>query len=276
VLNRAKTAEEKNREMKLVSLLAAAAIAASQLQAQCPAIEYTLSKDGIGPFTMKTCVVVKGKQATFTGTARNDSGQAIRQASWCVLAPKQESGCAFTPWTIGPLPPGQTLNWNITGPAGRGLPKHTVVLSRVSPVTKLDSVRKLYVEQIDGGNGPMSRDQLKALIANSGRFEPVEDTTSADAVLKGRSETRDVASAFQSSERSGNVGVVLGIGGTQISGANGKSDSQSRTETIVAESLVLRLVLPSGESIWAWDDTKSCDQAKAACAIADMVAVAVK
>ena len=33
--------------MKLVSLLAAAAIAASQLQAQCPAIEYTLSKDGI-------------------------------------------------------------------------------------------------------------------------------------------------------------------------------------------------------------------------------------
>jgi len=135
---------------------------------ECPAIEYIWSTDGIGPIAMKTCVQVRGKQATFTGTARHDSGQVIREASWCVLPPKrQELGCAFTLWTTEPFAPGQTLEWDITGPAGRGLPRHRLVLSRMSVVSKLDSVRKLYVEQIEGGNGLMSRDQLKALIANS-------------------------------------------------------------------------------------------------------------
>jgi len=147
------------------------------------------------------------------------------------------------------------------------------VLSGLSVVSKLDSVRKVYVEQIEGGNGPMSRDQLKALIANSHhRFEVAEDPATADAMLKGRSESRDAGSVFQSSKRSDD----LLIGGTLVAGASGKSDTRGRTQTITTESLVLRLVLPSGENLWAWDDTKLCYQAKAACAIGDVVSVAIK
>jgi hypothetical protein len=34
-------------------------------------------------------------------------------------------------------------------------------------------------------------------------------------------------------------------------------------ETIVAESMVARLVSASGENLWAWDDTKACLGSKA-------------
>jgi hypothetical protein len=261
---------------RLITLLAVAAIAASHLQGQCPVVQYTWSTDGIGPIAMRTCVQVDGKQATFTGTARNDSGQNIRRASWCVLPPKQQDGCAFSLWTTGPFAPGQTLEWNITGPARRGFPEHKVVLSQLLVANKLDAVRKLYVEQIDGVNGPMSRDQLKALVANSHRFELVPDPAKADALLQGRSETRDGGFVFRSSQHSDTLGLAVPIAGTVVAGGNGKTDNQGRRDTIVAESLVLRLVLPSGENAWAWDDTKSCYQAKAACAIEDLAAVANK
>jgi hypothetical protein len=113
-------------------LLGVAIIAACQLPAQSPTQGYALSKDGIGPFTMRTWVDVRGKEATFTGSARNDSGQSIRQASWCVQGIHQQSGCAFSLWTTGVWEPGETLEWNVTAPAGNGLPKHTVALSKVS------------------------------------------------------------------------------------------------------------------------------------------------
>ena len=226
---------------------------------------------------METCVQLDSKQATFTGTAPNDSGQVIRQASWCVLPLKQQDfSCAFSLWTTGPFAPGQTLEWKVAGAAGRGLPRHRVVLTRLSVANQLDPVRKLYVEQIEGGNGLMSRDQLKALIANSRRFELVADPAKADALLQGRSETRDGGFVFRSSQHSDNLGLAVPIAGTVVAGGNGKSDNQGRRDTIVAESLVLRLVLPSGENAWAWDDTKACYQAKAACAVDDMVAIAIQ
>ena len=52
------------------------------------------------------------------------------------------------------------------------------------------------------------------------------------------------------------------------------SNSQSVTEVIVSEAIVLRLTLPSGETIWAWDDTKPCVPPRAKCAIDDLVATA--
>jgi len=281
LLNRTRTAEEKSSEMKLgrlITLLAVAAIAARQMPGQCPVVQYTWSTDGIGPIAMYTCVQVDGKQATFTGTARNDSGQTIRQASWCVIPPKgRESECAFNLWTTKPLAPGETMEWHLTGAARRGLPVHKLVLTRLLVVNKLGPVRKLYVEQIEGGNGLMSRDQLKALIANSHRFELVADPAKADALLQGRSETRDGGFVFRSSQHSDTLGLAVPIAGTVVAGGNAKADSQGRTDTLVAESLALRLVLPSsGENVWAWDDTKSCYRAKAACAVEDMVVVANK
>jgi hypothetical protein len=254
-----------------------AAIAVCQLQAQCPVVQYTWSADGVGPFAMTTCIQLEGKRANFTGSARNDSGRVIREATWCVLPPRhQESGCAFSLWTTGLFAPGETLEWELTGVAGRGLPRHRVVVSQMLMVSKLDTVRKLYVEQIEGGNGPMSRDQLKALIANSHRFELVDDPAKADALLQGRSETRDGGFVFRSSQHSDNLGLAVPIAGTVVAGGNGKSDSQGRRDTIVAEYLVLRLMLPSGEGVWAWDDTKTCYRAKAACAVEEMVTVANK
>jgi hypothetical protein len=125
------------------------------------------------------------------------------------------------------------------------LPEHRVVLTQLLVVNKLDAVRKLYVEPIDGANGALSRDQLKALIANSHRFELTEDPTIADAVLKGRSETREAGFVFRSSQHSDNLGLAVPIAGTVVAGGNGKSDSQGRRDTLVAEYLVLRMVLPS-------------------------------
>jgi hypothetical protein len=118
--------------MNKIALLCAFVVSASQLQAQAPADEYTISKDGIGPFIMKTFVSVDGKVATFSGSARNDSGQSVRQAAWCVQGSRQHSGCALSLWTTAIWKAGETIEWNVTAPAGYGLPQHTVSMTKIS------------------------------------------------------------------------------------------------------------------------------------------------
>jgi len=265
--------------MKTILLLAVAAIAACQLQAQCPATEYTLSKDGIGPFTMRTCVQVevKGKEVTFTASARNDSGLAIRHADWCIRAYEQKTGCAFTFSIKEPWLPGTTVAFDGRGPnIKKGLPHHWALVANVSPATSLDPVRKLFVDKIDGPNGEMSRQALQALITTSGRFQLVVNRSEADAVIVGGADKRDAGSTFSGVARAAGVGSALGGRGSLFGIAATNSVSHGATQTIIAETLVLRMVLPSGESIWAWDDTKSCLQSKTACAIWDLTAEATK
>jgi hypothetical protein len=108
-------------------------LTAFPLRAECDAPEFTVTKDGIGPIVMSTCVELIGNSAIFSGSARNDSGQAIAHAEWCVKAASQgSSGCAFSLWTTGVWQPGEAQEWTVTGPAVRGLPAHTVMLSKAT------------------------------------------------------------------------------------------------------------------------------------------------
>lgn len=262
--------------MKHIALLGAVVISAIQLQAQSPTKEFTLSKNGIGPIAMTSHVRMVGTQAELTASARNDTGQAIRRAEWCVQGAKQKGGCAFALWTTEPWQPGEAIEWKIVGPGGKGLPRHSIFISRLSLVTRLDGIRRLFVESIEGSNGALSLDQLKALVTNSGRFELVEDIKLADAVLKGRSEARDIGSTYKGLERGKRSAAVGTIAGLAMGGATSRAVTESKTETLVAESLLLRLTLASGESVWAWDDSLTCTRPKAQCAVAALVAEATK
>jgi hypothetical protein len=248
--------------------------------------------DGVGPIVTNTSVSVHGKTASLSAWATNESGVPIRKATWCVLAKKEKKGvCSFTFGTHRTFEPGETFKWNLTGGVGKGLPGHSVALLSVYPVTKFDPLKKVFVETIEGNNGAMAREKLLALIVNRGRFEVVEDRNSADAILKGRSETRDAGEARSSSSRSSGIGVGTSSGsayGTaarygntssaqvsstgQMTGvARSASSNQTMTQTLIAEELVLRLALPSGETLWAWDDTIPCYGFKAACAVQNLM-----
>ena len=168
------------------------------------------------------------------------------------------------------------LSGRSCGPGGKGLPRHSIFISRLSLVTRLDGIRRLFVESIEGSNGALSLDQLKALVTNSGRFELVEDIKLADAVLKGRSEARDIGSTYKGLERGKRSAAVGTIAGLAMGGATSRAVTESKTETLVAESLLLRLTLASGESVWAWDDSLTCTRPKAQCAVAALVAEATK
>jgi hypothetical protein len=87
----------------------------------------------------------------------------------------------------------------------------------------------------------MMREKLMALLANTARFEVVEDRALADATINGRAESRESGTAVTASDR--------GIGRNR----NLKAEEQS----VVSETTVIRLTA-SGEILWAWDDTKDC------------------
>jgi hypothetical protein len=166
-----------------------------QLRAgQSPTQSFILDAPGIGPITMSSFIHIEGKDAVLEASARNDTGLAVRRADFCVRAIKQKSGCSFTLWTTSVWKPGETVTWTYRGASGHGFPKHEVTITRISAITAYDAVQKVFVSDIDGSNGGMFAAELKAVIANSGRFELTEDRALADAVLVGRSETRDVGS----------------------------------------------------------------------------------
>jgi hypothetical protein len=80
------------------------------------------------------------------------------------------------------------------------------------PPSKLQPIQKVFVDQLDGNNGPMVREQVMALLANSGRFRSVDDPKTADATIKGRAQARksaaETASANTGDGSAG--GVVIG------------------------------------------------------------------
>jgi hypothetical protein len=106
----------------------------------------------------------------------------------------------------------------------------------------------------------------------------VEDKDRADAIIKGRSETRTKETVVKSEgEQTGRVsGVVVGVAVAAAGRAKKKSEqrSEEKTEEILAETTLLRLTTASGDLLWAWDDTKPCEATKAQCAIADLVEMA--
>jgi hypothetical protein len=131
---------------------------------------------------------------------------------------------------------------------------------------KLATVRKIFVEPIEGNSGTLARNRLMALIANSGRFEVVEDRKMADAMLKGLAETQDAGVAV-TAQGEGGTGFIKGY-----LDAAGRKSSATR---IINATLIIRLALPTGEIVWAWDDTKKCKRdSKSQCAVEDLLAQA--
>jgi hypothetical protein len=257
--------------------------------------EYSLSKDGVGPFIMETRVRMDAKLAVFTGTARNQSGKPIRHAAWCVQAKRLKTGCSFILWTTQtPWRPGEEIKFEYTAPAGHGFPKHTVSLINLELVTIFDSIQKIYVESFQGKSGNLIREQLIALISNSGRFQVVSERGNADATLTGIAEPRgEETKVVSSSASSGaSVGVVnaavvasgVSAGSTRNANATGSlqrlsantASGTSVTDSLilVSDTVVLRLTLPKGEIVWAWDDTRACHQSRTKCAVEDLLTAA--
>jgi hypothetical protein len=154
---------------------------------------------------------------------------------------------------------------------------------------KLNAVQTVFVEKIEGDNGEMTREQIKAALANTGRFRVIlrEDKDNpADATITGRAELKEVETqttiSAQAQGTTQGAALGSGVGGSAgaIVGAFGRK-SEKRSEhsteskkTLTSESVVLSLTLKSGEVVWGWDDTRACNVAKAKCAVNDLVSAA--
>jgi hypothetical protein len=134
------------------------------------------------------------------------------------------------------------------------------------PPSKFDPIQKIYVDEIGGNTGPILREQIIAAIVNSGRFAAVEESDKADAVLRGRSDSEEDATKVTTSGRGGGGA----IGGVVITG----NRSSSITQRVVTEVVSIRLTIPGGDVVWAWDGTKPCRLTKAQCAINDLTLAA--
>jgi hypothetical protein len=241
------------------------------------ASDFHLSASGIGPIDISIKIQVRSddgeltsyprKKAEVVLTAINDSGKPIRYARFCIQAMWRTKGCDFSVWTNQVWVPGEELTWNVRGDAPRGIENALVMLTRLrlarpteattapGPDLRLQSVRKIYIEPIDGNHGAKAREQLIGFIMNSGWFVAVDDSKLADATIKGHSEVPDfVPSTFT---QIGIYGLVPPV-------------PQPAKESLAVENLVIRLNLPSGDVLWAWDGTKHCYQTKAKCAIDDL------
>jgi len=131
----------------------------------------------------------------------------------------------------------------------------------------LHAVRKVYVDEIKGANGEKAREQIKALLVNTGRFQVLGEEEDADAKIGGLAELKEVATTTTSSGRVRGSADGSILGRTLGTSAN----AVTSVRPITSESVILSLTSKSGEVIWGWDDTKACNEmARAKCAINDL------
>jgi hypothetical protein len=136
---------------------------------------------------------------------------------------------------------------------------------------KLNAVQTVYVDEIKGEIGGRTREQIKVLLVNTGRFQVLgeENKSNADATIGGHAELRELAVTTTSSGTTkGNTN-----GGLITSAIIGRHEkSTTSVERTTSESVVLSLTNKVGEVIWGWDGTKACTAAaKAKCAVDDLV-----
>jgi hypothetical protein len=185
-------------------------------------------------------------------------------------------GCAFSLWTTSTWSPGETIEWEpIAGPKQPGIESPTVTVVTVRWfIPQLLSVRKLYVEPLQGNRGEQNRDRIIALLANRPRFQVVDTQEMADATIRGRTESVETGTTVTTAENTRAGAVVGGIPTLAAGSARSSTNTSQTTRPIVSESVLLRVTLRSGETIWAWDDTKSCNEPKPKCALDDLIGVA--
>ena len=116
--------------------------------------EFRLSADGVGPIVISVQVNVRNakeeltafprKVAELTAFARNDSGQPIRYAQFCVQAARRTKGCDFKFWVNEIWEPGEELKWMLDGRANRGIEAPTVMLLKL----KKPKIRELPIMEL--------------------------------------------------------------------------------------------------------------------------------
>lgn|ERR1017187_4393896 len=122
--------------------------------------------------------------------------------------------------------------------------------------TALRDIRRIYIGEIAGNAEELAHERLNALLTNSGgRFVVTEEKGTADAVLTGAAVEKSGAS----------FGAIP---------LNGSIAASGGTYTHV--DLVLRLVDKTGETIWAYDGTKTCKGSATKCAITELLKAAKK
>jgi hypothetical protein len=204
----------------------------------------------------------------------------------------RNESCLFTFWNTEEWPPDAVLNWELTSDLKVADLSHEATLlefelkpgARVP--TKFDPVQKVFVDEFGGNTGARFRDHVIGMLANSGRFTAVENRNLSDAVIRGRSDSTEQATKVTSEGKTVDRGGAAAIGGAVFTSGKGSSVSQSLSQAVIGETISLRLTTPSGEVIWAWDETKPCtvdaarpelaSAAKAKCAVQDLTVAARK
>ena len=235
-----------------------------------------LSKDGIGPVLVSASVTTKGRVASLSASAQNGSQYTIDHLWLCVRGNGQKTAaCAFTLWLINPLASGEKQDWSIDGPKQRGIETPVISIMTIKAFNPaLAATRRLFIAEIEGNSGAMAREQAVATLSNTnGRFEITEERSTADAIITGRSESREGATIVNTTGNTSGVSGAAVIAGTLLTGGNANASGTAVKEVHVNENLVLKLALPKGQIVWAWDDSKPCNDAKVRCAIADLVSV---
>jgi tetratricopeptide (TPR) repeat protein len=160
--------------------------------------------------------------------------------------------------------------------------------------TKLYKVQTIYVGEIKGNNGELIREQIKAALANAGRFRVLaaDAGNAADSTISGLTEVREIGTRTITNAQAagstvggsvgggarGNRGGVVGavVGGFGKTSEKTIENSSTSSLALTSEAIVLSLALKSGEVVWGWDDTKGCNAARVKCAVNDLVSAAQK
>jgi hypothetical protein len=74
--------------------------------------DFLLARDGVGPIFMTIDINVTGDTAEMKASARNDSGQPIHFAKFCIVGKGRTRGCDFELWTTAIWKPGERLIWS--------------------------------------------------------------------------------------------------------------------------------------------------------------------
>jgi hypothetical protein len=225
--------------------------------------------------------------ARLIATATNASDLPIQSAKICITSHSYRKGCLFTFWNQHEWGPGEDISVDVSSDIRVAGPSHLASLApgitqavRREP-SRFEGVHRIYVEQIDGSNGLMARQQFMAGIANTQRFRAVDKPELADAVVRGMYEVEFDATETDTSRKGGVVALGTATAGDSGAAAAGvgfaAGKSTSLTRQIKFQTATFRLVTPAGIILWGWDDSKPCGtQTRTKCAIDDLVYAAAQ
>jgi hypothetical protein len=120
--------------------IAAILLGASACSTMVLAQDFRFSADGVGPITVSLRIQLRDekeyltafprKVAELTASARNESKQPIRSASFCVQAERRMKGCDFK-LVAKSWEPGEVRVWTLDRIASRGIENPKIVFGSI-------------------------------------------------------------------------------------------------------------------------------------------------